>query len=255
MIAAKKYNTDLNRGIGLFQETVILLGMYLPNDNKDEFVQKVVDSNAMAKVSEKRIRDIVKDVFYKRYVNENPEVALYLNDLHKSSISLDQLIQIFLIYTARINIILFDFISEVYWDSSKITVTTSEARIFILEAVKYGKIDRLWSEGTQKKIASYILSSLVDFKYVDKKGNKLPVFANDLTVNYLAHELHFKGVSDESLVQADEWKLFGYNRYDTIKHLERISFQGHFILQNSGELIKITWYYQNMKDFIYAVKH
>jgi hypothetical protein len=76
----------------------------------------------------------------------------------------------------------------------------------------------------------------------------------DTTANYLAHELHFRGLSDDDVIEAEDWKLFGYSRLDTIKHLERLSFQGYFILQNSGEIIKINWSYKNMEEFTHAIK-
>jgi hypothetical protein len=128
------------------------------------------------------------------------------------------------------------------------------ARQFIGETIKYTNKINGWSEITQKRVASYIISTLVDFRFLDKERNVKPVFLQDITANYLAHELHFKGLSDIALVEADEWKLFGHHKQDVIQHLERISFQGHFIFQNSGEIIKITWHHQNMTDFINAIE-
>ena len=81
----------------------------------------------------------------------------------------------------------------------------------------------------------------------------IPVFLTDRTANYLTHELHFKGYSDEAIASAEEWKLFGYNRYDVTRHFERLAAQDHFIFQNAGDLIRITWNYKNMKELIDAI--
>lgn len=253
-----KYNIELCKGTGLIQETLLLVDLYKTGLKKEEFAQQVIESNALVKASEKRINDIVKIVFYKRYIKYNPDVPLYLRQLKDKYISLDQLIQLFLVYTARANRIFFDFIIEVYWKKEKqlekSSIKNEDVREFIKEAIKYGKIDHQWSEGTQARVASYIIAALIDFKFIDKKYNVSNIFLSDNVANYLAHELHFKGYSDEAIAIAEEWSLFGYNRYDTIRHLERLAIQGYFIFQNSGEFIRITWHYKNMKELIDAIR-
>jgi hypothetical protein len=250
-----KYNTELNRGTGLIQETLILLNMYEAGMSKKELTKKAIDKNVLVKVLNKRIKDIVEDAFYKRYVMSDQNVPIYLRSLVEAFPSLDVITQILLIYTSRANLVLEDFITQVYWPEirkGKITVDIATARKFITESIKQPNLISGWSESTQKRIASYLITTLVDFRFLDKERQVKPVFLHDITANYLAHELHFKGFSDNAVVEAEEWKLFGYSRLDIIKHLERLSFQGHFIFQNSGEIIKINWSYKNMEEFTHA---
>jgi hypothetical protein len=255
MATKSLYNIDLCKGTGMFQETLLLLEKYNPETSKDNFINDVNESNILVKSSEKRIKDIVHNVFYKRYVIKDKYVPVYLLQLHRYNVGLDQLIQIMLIYIARSNRILFDFVTDIYWVKSRANspVTANDAKLFINEAIKDGRIALTWSDGTKKRVASYIVSTLIDIKYLDKKNNCIPVFLSDKTANFLAHELHFKGYSDESIANAEEWKLFGYKRYDLTRHFERLASQGHFIFQNAGDLIKITWNYKNMKELIDAI--
>jgi hypothetical protein len=249
------YNIDLCKGTGMIQETLLLLEKYSPDNSKDGFIKEVYDSNILVKSSEKRIKDIIHNVFYKRFVINDNYVPVYLLKLHRCNVGLDQLIQIMLIYIARSNRIFFDFVTDVYWIKSKenTLVTSNEAKLFINEAIKDGRIALSWSDGTKKRVASYIVATLMDVKFLDKKYNCIPVFLTDKTANFIAHELHFKGCSDEAIATAEEWKLFGYIRYDVIRHFERLAAQGHFIFQNAGDLIKITWKYNNMEELIDAI--
>ena len=255
MSIKSSYNIDLCKGTGMIQETLLLLEMYNPETSKDSFIKDVYESNLLVKSSEKRIRDIIHNVFYKRFVINDKYVPVYLLQLHRYNVGLDQLIQIMLIYIVRSNRIFFDFVTEVYWIKSRenTLVTSNDAKLFINEAIKDGRIALPWSDGTKKRMASYIIATLIDIKFLDKKYNCTPVFLSDKTANYLTHELHFNGYSDEAIANAEEWKLFGYNRYDVTRHFERLAVQGHFIFQNAGDLIKITWNYNNMKELIDAI--
>jgi hypothetical protein len=253
----KQYNIDLCKGTGLIQETILLLMMYKSGLSKQEMTREAITSNILVKASDKRIKDIVEIAFFKRYVNDDPSIPVNLQVLLTKSLSLDVVTQLFLIYTSRANLILMDFIIQVYWPEVRKgtkDLNFNYSRKFISETIRQTDLISGWSETTQKRMASYIISTLVDFRFLDKERKVKPVFLHDFTANYLAHELHFKGLSDNAIVESNDWKLFGYSRLDTINHLERLSFQGHFIFQNSGEIVKINWSYKNMQEFTHAFR-
>jgi hypothetical protein len=150
-----------------------------------------------------------------------------------------------------------DFINDVYWPEvikGTLEMDSKLSRKFILETIRHSDYITGWSESTQRKVASYLISAIVDFKLLDNQRKVKSVFLHDITANYLAHELHFRGFSDNAIVNSDDWKLFGYSKFDTAKHLERLSFQGNFIFQNSGEIVKIDWIYKTMEEFTNAIK-
>jgi hypothetical protein len=252
-----RYNIDLCKGTGLIQESIILLGLYKPGMKHNELAQHVISLNALAKTSDARTKDIVSVAFYKRFVNSNPQVPSWLFSVFNLNIGVQVLSQLFLIYTARANRILFDFILDVYWPlvrRNQRDLDSSVARKFIADTISESDLIKGWSDSTQIRVSSYLISTLVDFRFLDVKRNILPIFLNDFTANYLAHELHFNNLSDNSIVDAKDWALFGYSKVDVINHLERLSFKGHFIFQNSGELIKINWKYKTMEDFLDAFR-
>lgn len=253
----RKYNSDLLKGTGLIQETLLLLDIYKPGIQKNKFIEEVIESNVLVKNHNNRIKDIIEHVFFRRYVNYNEDAVVALKYLREKHIGLEILNQLLLVYTCRKNLILFDFITEVYQKliSQGVSVLPQNAaKEFIEESIKNGNIEKAWADSTKRKVAEHINACLIDFKLTDRQKNLLPLFLSDTVTNYLAHELHFKGYSDEAIITAEEWRLFGYDRYDTIRHLERLAIQGHFIFQFSGELVKITWHYNNMKELIDAIR-
>lgn len=256
MVALRKYNSDLLKGTGLIQETLSLLDVYKPGISKKDFTEEVIHSNALIKNHDNRMKDIIEHVFYRRFVNYGEDSVLALKYLRDKHLGLEVLRQLLLVYTCRRNLILFDFISNVYQkliQKGAVELPQNAAREFIDENIKNGNIEKAWADSTKRKVAEHMNACMIDFKLTDRQKRLLPLFLSDTVANYLTHELHFKGYSDEAIATAEEWTLFGYDRYDTIKHLERLAIQGHFIFQNSGDLIKITWHYQNMKDLIDAI--
>ncbi|MFD3000435.1 BrxA family protein [Pontibacter toksunensis] len=249
------YNSDLLKGTGLIQETLLLLDIYEPGIPKADLIKKVIESNVLVRNHPNRIKDIVNHTFFRRYLKQGEDTVTSLKLLREKHVSLDILNQIFLIYTCRANLILFDFIRFVYQKLIKEGASElpgNAAKAFIDEAIIDGNIEKAWADSTKRKVSEHINASMIDFKLINRQRKILPFFPYDFVANYLVHQLHFSGLSDEAILNAKEWELFGYNRHDTLKHLERLSFQGNFILQSSGEIVRITWNYQNMNELIDA---
>lgn len=248
-----KYNSDLLKSTGLIQETIVLIETYEPGMSINELYSIAVESNILSKASNSRIKDIITHAFYRRYVVGNGEVAENLKYLRTKYISNDAFIQLLLIYTCRANAILGDFIKTVYYDvinKGYQVIDSSDPKKFIDEAIKDGRIEKPWADSTKRKVSEHIIATLIDFKLIDKSKKILPYHISDLAVNYLVHELHFNGFSDDQIIYANDWNLFGLNKDDVLGIIERLSFQGHFIYQHSGELLKISWKYNTMKESI-----
>lgn len=248
-----KYNSDLLKSTGLIQETLVLLETYELGGSKNEFCQKVIDSNLLSKATNTRIKDIINHAFYKRYFDSDENIIRNLKKLRSNYVSNESFFQILLIYTCRANLILFDFINETYYSAISKGyqfIDSNDPKDFINEAIKDGRIEKEWADSTKRKVSEHIIATLIDFKLIDKTKRILPFHLADLTVNYLIHELHFSGYSDNQILDAKEWNLFGCSRENAIKFIERISFQGHFIFQYSGALLKISWKYKSMNECI-----
>jgi hypothetical protein len=121
---------------------------------------------------------------------------------------------------------------------------------FIDEAIRAGRIEKKWSDSTKKKVSEHMNACLIDFNITNKSKHFLPFFVTDYTINYWMHKLHFMGYSDDIIINSEEFNLFGLNKSEVLNYAKRISMAGHFIIQDAGELVRITWKYQSMQSFI-----
>lgn len=249
----KTYNSDLLKGTGLIPETLLLLDVYEPGITKPELTEKVLELNSLGKEHENRTKDIIHHTFNRRYLIEGEETVISLKSLREKYVSLEIISQILFIYTCRANDILFDFVKDVYQKcvaQGEIHLPSRATLKFIEESIRNGRIPKKWADTTKRKVSEHMTACLIDFKLIDRSKNILPFFIHDFTMNYWMHALHFKGKSDKAILLADEWSLFGLFEQEVLSIMQRLSYAGHFIFQNSGELIKITWKYKNMNEFI-----
>ncbi len=254
-MAERTYTAGLSKGQGIIPETLAILDVWEPHMTAPELVSEVLKKGALSRATALRTRDLVKRVFAGRYLVDEGRPALYLKRLISLSIPVSRLSQLFLIYTARANPILRDFICEVYWQkhaSGATCLERDDALVFLEAAVNKGCIDRRWSPAVNIKVARYLLGCLEDFDLVTpiRRGEReiLPFVISPLTALYLSHELHFRGLGDNAILGNSDWALFGLEPRDVVRELEKVSFSGHFIVQYSGEFLRIAWKYKTMEE-------
>jgi hypothetical protein len=257
----KQYTAHLIKGSAVIPETLILLKLWEPGTTAHQLIDKAIKNDSLGKATASRVQDLIGRIFYKRYITIGDEPAKFLKMLVQRDWPLSDLSQLFLIYSARADMVLFDFITEVYWpkyyaDVEEITKT--DAVMFIKEAAYKGYLKNQWSDSVIDKTTRGLLGCLTDFKLTGKSDNAgkrkiSPYHISINTVNYLAHELHFAGTGDSAIMTHPGWGLFGLKPYDVLEELKRVSYYHHFIVQFSGEILKINWMYKNMEDFIHAI--
>jgi hypothetical protein len=225
-----------------------------------ELAQVVLAEGVLARSSARRVTDLVRSVFARRYLVDDGQPAAYLRFLLERKTDHAVIRQVMLIYTARIHTILRDFIAGVYWvrySAGAEAISRTDAEDFIKRAMTDGRISRPWSATIQLRVAQYLTGALADFGFVDdvkKKERPLrPYRLLTETALFLAHEIHFKGFSDNSILEAPDWKLFGLTREDVVQQRDKAARGGHFILQYSGDLLRISWKYQTMEECLDAI--
>jgi len=252
-VVEKKYNSNLLKGTGLVQEMLVLIEAYNKKESSLEFQKRVLEQGILTKSTENRVIDIVRNVFSDRFLEYDINVPGALSKMRDNYVSIEVIIQLFYLYTCRANPILADFVKDIYFPAIKKgypKLNTNDPKDFIRNALSDGRIPNSWSESTINKVSEHMIASLIDFKLIDRSKNITPLRIIDLTANYLAHELHFRGYSDNEIWQHEDWKLFGNEPRDVINILERISFQGTFLFQFSGELLKLSWNNKSMDEFV-----
>jgi hypothetical protein len=250
----REYNTALCKGQGMLPETVRLLQVWEPGMSSGQLADKVRIEGLIAKATAQRVSDIVTRAFAPRYLGTNGRPAVWLRNLVKRGMGVDRLNQIFLIYTAREHLILYDFIREVYWprySAGAQFLFREDSVNFIKSAQAAGRIKTRWTEGNNIRIGRYVLSALYDFKMIgEPQGDRRPILPFSIspsTVIFLAHELHFSDIPDSQILAHMDWELFGLTESDVLKELRRLATQGRFIIQ-AGDIVRIAWSCKSMEE-------
>jgi hypothetical protein len=255
MSSISTYKTGLEKGVGLIQETLQILSVYEKDMQRIELKKQLFENNILSKSSFIRVSDIV-NTFFNRYVSNDINIALILKEISRNNSLYSFLEQLLFVYVSRSNRLFFDFITNVYWKKAKdnaFEIQKIDATNFIQNAISIGKINPVWSEIMRSKISTSLLTGLRDFSLISKQNKIQPFFISEYTAAFLVHELHSRKYTDNQIVSAEEWLLFGMNSSDVIKMLELLSNKDFFIMQNSGEIIRISWKYNSLNELINGI--
>lgn len=255
MSQQRYYTTQLQAGLGLLEETRQLLQVYQPGMSASQLYEAALASGRFPLVTARRLRNIVVECFAPRYMCD-PYVAARLKSLvdHFTTAELNQLL---FIYTARANLVLADFVREVYWarySAGRNDLQLEDARTFVNNSVREGKTQKPWSETTIKRISSYLMGCCADYGLLTTTGrNQRSIAAYRIlpkVAAYLAYDLKFSGLGDNQIVSSSDWDLFGLERTDVRDQLKRLSLQGLLIFQAASDVVHIGWTYKSMEELI-----
>lgn len=262
MTIASHYTTNLSKAQGMVTETLELLELWEPDMTVGELKARVRAMGALGKATQVRVDDLVGRAFAQRYLIDGGKPARWLRHLLLNRVPRGLLRQLILIYTARANLILHDFIREVLWlkySSRAGEVTKQDAREFIDRAVSRGALENRWSDSMVERVTRYLLGTLADFELIasNRYGKRQirPVFIMPETTVFLAYDLHFAGADDQEIARYRDWGLFGLLPADVIALLEKAATRGHLFIQHSGALVRMEWRYQTMEEMLDALTH
>lgn len=255
MSQQRYYTTQLQAGLGLLEETRQLLQVYQPGMSASQLYEAALESGRFPLVTARRLRNIVAECFAPRYMRD-PHVAVRLKSL-VDRFTTAEINQLLFIYTARANLVLADFVREVYWarySAGRNDLELEDARTFVANSVREGKTQKPWSETTIKRISSYLMGCCADYGLLTTTGrNQRSIAAYRIlpkVAAYLAYDLKFSGLGDNQIVSSSDWDLFGLERADVRDQLKRLSLQGLLIFQAASDVVHIGWTYKSMEELI-----
>lgn len=255
MTQQRYYTTQLQAGLGLIEETRQLLQVYQPAMTTTQLYVAALESGRFPLVTARRLRNIVAECFAPRYLRD-VHVAELLKIL-VDRLTIAELNQLLFIYTARANLVLADFVRDVYWarySAGRNDLQLEDARSFIDNSVREGKTQKPWSETTIKRVSSYLIGCCADYGLVTTTGrNQRSIAAYRIfpkVAAYLAYDLKFSGLGDNQIVASSDWQLFGLTPIDVRDLLKRLSLQGLLIFQAASDVVHIGWTYKSMEELI-----
>jgi len=253
--ATRFYTTQLQAGLGLIEETRLLLELYQPGMSTSELSEKALVSGLFPLISARRLHNIVAESFAPRYLR-SLGVAPALKRL-ASSLTRQEFSQLLFLHTARANLILEEFVREQYWprySAGRDSLSLDETREFVLTAVRKGKTQKSWSDTTIQRISSYLIGCCANYELLSDNGRGprriLPFRIQPKVAAYLAYDLKFQGLGDNQIVGHSDWQLFGLERKDVRDQFKRLSLQGLLIMQSAAEVTHISWIYKHMDEVI-----
>ena len=250
---SKPYTTQLQAGLGLVNETKMLLDLWVPGMSANQLEQVALDSGRFPNVTARRLRNIVVECFAPRYLVAGGKPALHLKQLAPRIATAD-LKQLLLLFTSRANPILGDFVRQVFWPryaGGYAQVTNDDARTFVERGIDDGKTIKRWSETTVRRVSAYLTGCCADYGMLERgllsSRHILPFRISPSAAAYLAYELHFSGLGDNALLSHEDWQLFGLAREDVLGEIKQLSLKGLLIVQAAGDVIRISWKQQDME--------
>lgn len=258
-ISKEPYTTKLGAGLGLVPETKILLDLWQEGMSSKDLYREALESGTFPNVAARRLKNIINECFAHRYLIAGREPAKNLKALLPFLTSAE-FQQFLLLYTARANKILFDFIRDVYWEkysAGYTEISTDDALRFVQVVVDRGLTVTAWSDSVIKRVSSYLVGCCADYGLLEqgrKSSRKIvPFRISPKMLIYLAYDLHFSGMGDNSLLEHEDWALFGFNQEDVLNEMKRIAPSGYFIVQSAGDAVRIGWNYTNMTEVVNVI--
>jgi len=252
----KFYTTQLQAGLSLIDETKTLLKTWENKMTASELYEIALQSGNFANRTSRRLKNIVSECFKPRYLVNNGEPAKNLKYI-LDNLTDAELLQFLLLFTCRANLILRDFISEVYWNcyaGGYTEISNFHAENFINNSLNEGKTEKKWEVSTIKRQTSYLIGCCMDFGLLEKGrsvSKKIkPFYLSEKIKLYLSYELYFAGLSNDQIVNHNDWAIFGLSRSDVLNEFKNLSMMGYFTLQSGGGLIDISWKKNNMEEVL-----
>ena len=259
MIRKRLYTTKLGAGLGLAAETRLLLELWEAGMSSKNLYGKALESGMFPTVTASRLTNIIKDCFAPRYLVDHGQPAQNLKTL-LPFLTAAEFQQFLLLYTCRASAILADFIKEVYWakySAGYAEISNEDSRKFVETAVDRGLAMNDWADSMITRVSSYLTGCCADYGLLEagrKSSRKiLPFRISQKMIVYLAYDLHFSGLGDNSVLENGDWNLFGLNQADVLEEMKRISTRGYCIVQSVGGAVRIGWNYENFAEVTDAI--
>ncbi len=250
----KMYTTQLQAGLGLIEETRILLDLWVPGMTTPTLQQIALESGRFPKITARRLRNVISECFAPRYLTAAGNPAIHLKALNAATSSAE-INQFLLLFTCRANAILGNFIKEVYWEryaSGHSEVSNDDAERFVLRALDDGKTVKRWSESTIRRVSAYLTGCCADYGLLDRGAKSirriLPYRIFPKMAIYFAYDLHCAGLGDNAMMNHQDWMLYGLSNDEVRDELKRLAMKGYFILQSAGDVTRISWKHKTMEE-------
>lgn len=255
--SARRYTIAISKGSALVDEMKRLLRAWEPGEPVGEFCDRVISEDILGKSSARRSQDIARRVFANRFLLPTDAPARRLRLLLEADLSPRAVSDLCMLYSARNDLLLRDAITKVYWpglNEGRLSLTVDDFVRFIRQADAEGLIPVPWSDAVAKKIARALVKSLVEYGLLreEAKGRRetVPYRAAPEALVYLAYDLRSSGLSDQAILDHDDWMLYGFDRSRLVTELDSSDYGQWWLLQIAGSVARFSWKHESVDEVV-----
>jgi len=252
-----KYSTAISKGAGMIEETRLLLQHWRPGEPLDDFTHRVQEEGLLGNSTAYRTRDVVRRVFALRFLRPNDKPARILQRALASGLSGRVYTELLFVFAARQDPLVYDFTIREYWPAfrrGRSVLDTDSMLSFLSEAHYDGRLDNQWSENVSVRIARCVLGLLRDIGFLREvvRGRReiTNYHMSDEGVAILARELNESGITDSSLCNHPDWRLFGMTPSEVVGRIDEIGEHRGVIVQRAGSVVHFTWVVKSIEELI-----
>jgi hypothetical protein len=246
------YSSKIIKAGALLGDTKTLLANWDENESIRANLQRFRRENLFGKASRSRVEDILA-IFRQRYLLDKA-VTRALSVLVHEELPADSLDRLLYFHAARSDPLIRDVVLRVLQPmhargQGEITVADIERPVS--GWVREGNTTASWSEGTVRRVAQGLLSTLRDFGVLGGAVRKrlapsaLPVTA----FSYIAFFLQRSGASGERLIAHPEWGLFFLPRAAVERFFVEAHQRGLLEYHAAGSVVRIDFPAQALEDY------
>lgn len=254
---SRRYTSNLQKGGALIQECRTLLSEWAPNKSANAFENRVASNNLLGKVSRRRVRDIVKRVFVRRFDIRTTPGPEPLRRLLETAASTNVIDRILYYHTALAEDLLYDFVTHFLYErhaEGGFRVSIRETEGFLTGIERAGRLRR-WTPAVRTRVARGLLAACRDFHVLEGANRKsfAPVFMPMEVFLYIAHHLKGRIASASKILEHSDWRLFLLNPGAVEQHFLSAHQESWLKYHSAGRVVRIDWSYSNVSEVVDAL--
>lgn len=248
------YTSRVIKGGALLSECRALLRAWRPDESAADLAARVLAQDLLGRNTAQRVHDLVRLVFARRYLAD-PANARLLQRLLQDRPRGEWFAQVSLVLAARSDGLVREVASIVVPRLRRQGTAALSARDlvpFLREAEQQGRTQRPWSPAVRQRVSQGLVRLLTELGLLGppRRGLRelLPCAPHQLSVAWLAYDLHFQGVTDSGVTAHPDWRLWQLDEEAVRRELSDLAPQGLWIFQAAGSVVDLRWNHSNREE-------
>ncbi|MBI4706183.1 MAG: DUF1819 family protein [Deltaproteobacteria bacterium] len=255
--SAPRYTARAIKATGLVEETKALLRAWEPGESAADLRRRARQDALLGKATASRSDDVVAHAFNQRFLSGPLPAAPHLQRLLELRGTGRWFTDLCLLYAARADLVLREAVT-MYAAQRRSTgrtyVDTPSLLQFLEDQQARGRMEKPWSRSVKESVAQHVLRQMTDFGLAGRprRGVRelLAFEPSGVAVGWLAHDLHFRDLSDLRVVEHPDWQIWTLDGNRVRDRMSWLARPGVWEFQAAGSVVQVTWACATMKEAV-----